>query len=103
MKLLSFITIAFVAVATSIIPITSARADTYSWQNLQSDIAGVAQHVDANLINPWGMAPNSAGTVIWVSNNGTGTSTLYAQNGTANPLIVTVPGEDRRNSGNPTG
>ena len=33
----------------------SARADTYSWTNFQSDIAGVAQHVDSNLVNPWGM------------------------------------------------
>ena len=32
---------------------TNAHADTYSWTNLQSDIAGVAQHVDPNLVNPW--------------------------------------------------
>ena len=41
--------------------VASARADTYSWTNFQSDIAGVAQHVDPNLVNPWGMsvsAPN---------------------------------------------
>jgi len=54
----------------------SARADTYSWTNFQSDIPGVAQHVDPNLVNPWGMAASGNG-VIWVSNNGTGTSTLY--------------------------
>ena len=58
--------------------IAFARADTYSWQNFQSDIAGVAAHTDPNLVNPWGMAVSSGGT-IWVSNNGTGTSTLYRQ------------------------
>src|SRR5436190_20781608 len=67
-----------------------ARADSYSWQNFQSDIAGVAIHTDSNLVNPWGMAASSGGT-IWVANNGTGTSTLYHQDGTANPLVVTIP------------
>ena len=36
--------------------VASARADTYSWTNFQSDIPGVAQHVDPNLVNPWGMS-----------------------------------------------
>src|SRR5213076_2086738 len=73
------------------------RADSYSWQNFQSDIPGVAAHTDPNLVNPWGMAASSGGT-IWVSNNGTGTSTLYQQDGTANPLVVTIP-TSARNKG----
>jgi hypothetical protein len=28
-----------------------ACADSYSWTNLQSDIAGVAQNTDRNLVN----------------------------------------------------
>lgn len=79
-----------------------ARADSYSWTNFQSDIHGVATNVDPNLVNPWGMAASSGGT-IWVSDNGTGVSTLYHQDGTANPLVVTVPGKDRHQAGNPTG
>jgi hypothetical protein len=51
--------------------------DTYSWTNLQSDIAGVATHTDANLVNPWGMAVPSPTGPIWVSDNGAGVSTLY--------------------------
>src|SRR5881394_2873746 len=82
---------------------TLASADSYSWVNLQSDIHGVAQNTDPNLVNPWGMAPNSAGTVIWVSDNGTGVSTLYKQDGTANTTIVTIPGKDKDKTGNPTG
>ena len=39
--------------------VASARADTYSWTNFQSDIPGVAQHVDPNLVNPWGMSVSS--------------------------------------------
>jgi uncharacterized protein (TIGR03118 family) len=88
--------------ATTLIT-TLAHADTYSWQNLQSDIHGVATNTDPNLVNPWGMAPNSAGTIIWVSDNGAGVSTLYKLDGTANPLIVTIPGKDKDKTGNPTG
>jgi uncharacterized protein (TIGR03118 family) len=80
-----------------------ARADTYSWTNFQSDIAGVAQHVDPNLVNPWGMAVGSTG-VIWVSDNGTGVSTLYNQDGTAVPLVVEIPTSAQNPDGaNPTG
>src|SRR5436305_13231106 len=83
---------------------TIGRADSYSWKNLQSDIPGVAAHTDPNLVNPWGMAPNSSGTTIWVSNNGTGTSTLYKQDGTAQPLVVTIPTSARnKGTANPTG
>src|SRR6266403_4998214 len=77
--------------------------DTYSWTNFQSDIAGVAQHVDSNLVNPWGMAASANGT-IWVSDNGTGVSTLYHQDGTTVSLVVTIPTAARnRGTGNPTG
>ncbi|HME87600.1 MAG TPA: TIGR03118 family protein [Chthoniobacterales bacterium] len=82
----------------------TGRADSYSWTNLQSDIPGVAAHTDPNLVNPWGMAPNSTGSVIWVSDNGTGVSTLYHQDGTALSLVVTIPtSKQNRGSGNPTG
>ena len=94
-----------VAASCSVIAVSlsSAVADSYSWTNLQSDIPGVAAHTDPNLVNPWGMAPNSSGSVIWVSDNGTGVSTLYKQDGTANPLIVTIPAKDKNKTGTPTG
>src|SRR5207302_7115481 len=81
----------------------SAFADSYSWQNFQSDIPGVAAHTDSNLVNPWGMTASSNGT-IWVSDNGTGVSTLYHQDGTALSLVVTIPTSARnKDGGNPTG
>ncbi|PYK69321.1 MAG: TIGR03118 family protein [Verrucomicrobia bacterium] len=83
--------------------LATARSDTYSWTNLQSDIPGVATHVDPNLVNPWGMAVSPNGT-IWVSDNGTGVSTLYHQDGTAASLVVTIPTAARnKEGGNPTG
>jgi uncharacterized protein (TIGR03118 family) len=90
-------------VAAAMFMSVSARADTYSWTNFQSDIPGVAQHVDPNLVNPWGMAASPNG-IIWVSDNGTGVSTLYNQDGTAVPLVVEIPRAARnRDVGNPTG
>jgi uncharacterized protein (TIGR03118 family) len=95
--------IALLSLAVAMFTAASVRADTYSWINLQSDIPGVAQHTDPNLVNPWGMAAGSTG-VIWVSDNGTGVSTLYNQDGTAVPLVVEIPTAARnREGGNPTG
>jgi uncharacterized protein (TIGR03118 family) len=89
--------------AAAILTAVPVRADTYSWTNFQSDIAGVAQHIDENLVDPWGMAASPSGT-IWVSDNGTGVSTLYHQDGTAVSLVVTIPTAARnRGTGNPTG
>jgi uncharacterized protein (TIGR03118 family) len=98
-------TVLFVSAALSLTA-GFARAATYSSTNLQSDIPGLATHVDPNLVNPWGMVTNSSGSVIWVSDNGTGVSTLYNQAGTpvGGPLVVTIPTNARnKDGGNPTG
>src|SRR5262245_11058668 len=104
MKTTSFyLKIAVSLFALAILAASKASGDTYSWTNFQSDIAGVAQHVDPNLANPWGMSVSPNGT-IWVSDNGTGVSTLYRQDGTTVPLVVTIPTAARnRAGGNPTG
>ena len=95
---------ALLLLAAAMFTAVSARADTYSWTNFQSDIAGVAQHVDPNLVNPWGMSVSAPNGTIWVSDNGTGVSTLYGQDGTARSLVVTIPTAARnRGGGNPTG
>ena len=91
-------------ITTLVLSATFSRADSYSTTPFQSDLPGLAAHVDPNLVNPWGMAANSSGSVIWVSDNGTGVSTLYQQDGTARPLVVTIPTSARnKDGGNPTG
>jgi uncharacterized protein (TIGR03118 family) len=104
MKTISAYTkIGLLLLAATILTATSGRADTYSWTNFQSDIPGVAQHTDPNLVNPWGMAVSANG-IIWVSDNGTGVSTLYNQDGTARSLVVTIPqAPHTRGPGTPTG
>lgn len=51
---------------------------------------------DSSLVNPWGISASPGGP-FWVSNNGTGTSTLYSVNQTTDVttklnLVVTIPG-----------
>src|SRR5262249_51416848 len=99
----AYIKIGLLLLGAAMFTVASARADTYSWTNFQSDIPGVAQHTDSNLVNPWGMAVGSSGT-IWVSDNGTGVSTLYNQDGTTVPLVVKIPPSAQNTEGaNPTG
>jgi uncharacterized protein (TIGR03118 family) len=66
------------------------QQNLFGWTNLQSDIAGVADRKDGNLVNAWGLALNPAG-IFWVADNGTGVSTLYRLDGTPVPLVVTIP------------
>jgi uncharacterized protein (TIGR03118 family) len=81
----------------------------FDWKNLQSDINGVAEMTDPNVINPWGMAVSPAGN-IWVANNHTGVATVYFPDGSpapnsTTPLVVTIP-KSASNSdpnSNPTG
>lgn len=69
----------------------------YHQQNLVSNLAGLAPVTDSHLKNPWGLS-RSATSPWWVSDNGTGFSTLYNGAGTpfppASPLVVTLPAPD---------
>jgi uncharacterized protein (TIGR03118 family) len=50
-----------------------------------------AVHVDALLQNAWGVAFTPAGSPFWVNDNATGCATLYAGDGTPQPLQVSIP------------
>lgn len=60
--------------------------------------------VDANLLNPWGIAESST-SPFWVSDNGAGVSTLYNTAGMPQPLVVSIPapGDPLGRGGAPTG
>lgn len=76
----------------------------YLQTNLVSDVPGMAQFLDPDLANPWGLAA-SATSPWWVADNGTGLSTLYNGSGTKQSLIVTVATgpADPDNQASPTG
>jgi uncharacterized protein (TIGR03118 family) len=80
-------------------PISTLRAggenndgNVFNWTNLQSDIAGVADRTDPNLVNSWGLTINPTASVFWVADNGAGVSTLYRPDGT--PVLL---GQSGRN------
>ena len=67
----------------------STLPNHYLVHNLVSDLPGLADHQDPNLVNPWG---NGFGaSPFWIGNNGTGTSTLYDGTGAAVALVVGIP------------
>lgn len=82
---------AFMALLTvGIAPSLQAADSAYQQHNLVSNVQGSAEHADENLINAWGIAFNPNG-FVWVSNAGTGTSTLYDGNGVPQSLVVAIP------------
>jgi uncharacterized protein (TIGR03118 family) len=82
---------AALVLAMAAAPVASVGAQNRFVQtNLVSDIAGLATFTDASLVNPWGIA-TSPTSPFWVSDNGTGLSTLYNTTGTKLGLVVTVP------------
>src|SRR6266566_5141748 len=72
-------------------PAAPAASRFYQQHNLVSDGAVPADLVDPNLVNAWGLV-SSPTSPWWISDNGTGRSTLYNVGTGAIPLVVTVPG-----------
>jgi len=74
-----------------------ASAAGYTVVKLVSNQAGVAKNQDPDLVNAWGISHGPGGP-LWVSDNGTGKSTVYDRTtGAKQSLTVTIPG------GAPTG
>lgn len=83
-KLLPFL------LATRIFAAANPPGNGYILHNLVSDQFGVADFTDKNLVNVWGV-DTSATSPFWVSDGGTGLSTVYSSNGTVSATVVTVP------------
>lgn len=70
--------------------------NAYLVHNLVADQPGVADNTDPNLVNPWGMY-TSATSPFWVSDFGTGLSTVYNSAGGILALKPAVPGANSAN------
>src|SRR5579864_5549825 len=68
----------------------TSQANVYVQHNLVSDIPGMADVTDPNLVDPWGMS-FSAASPFWISDAGTSVSTLYNGAGTIVKLVVSIP------------
>jgi len=84
----------FTLLATAVVVVlgfaSTAAAQHYSVTNLVADVPGVAANTDPNLVNPWGISFSTT-SPFWISDNGTGLSTLYNGTGATIPLVVTIP------------
>jgi uncharacterized protein (TIGR03118 family) len=92
---------ALVALAPAAQGAPSRPRNAYHQTNLVSDLPGLAQLTDPDLVNPWGLAAGPT-TPMWVADNGTDKATIYPGfvNGSPiqkAPLVVSIPG------GAPTG
>ena len=77
----------------------------YVRTDLVSNQPGVAPNTDAHLVNAWGLVQRAT-SPFWVSDNGTGFSTLYTGTGLPIALVVSIPpapGSPAGTLGTPTG
>jgi len=82
--------------------ITSAAfAQSYQLTKLVSNVTG-ATHTDKQLVNGWGIA-YGPGQPFWVSDAGTGLSTLYDGTGVKQTLVVKIPTASGTGTGTPSG
>jgi len=80
----------------------TASAKHYKVVKLDSNVVGKGRFNDPLLVNGWGIADSPTGA-FWVSDQGTGWSTLYNGMGTPQTLQVIIPSADGQNVGSPTG
>ena len=82
--------------------VSSAARAQYQLVNLVSNQVGAAKHIDPLQVNGWGLVYGPGGP-FWVSDNGSGWSTLYDGQGVKQGLVVLVPSESGAGPGSPTG
>ncbi len=99
-RLFAKVVLSLVAIALFSLP---ATAQLVTQTNLGSDIDNVAsQPTDPDLVNPWGIVSGPT-SPWWISDNGTGKSTIYDGNGVKQGLVVDIPQWDGTPGGNPDG
>ena len=81
---------------------SSAAMAQYQLKNLVSNQVGQAKHDDPLLVNAWGLA-RSPSSPFWISDNGTGWSTIYTAAGIKQGLEVSIPSASGSGPGQPTG
>ena len=82
--------------------VSNAALAQYQLKNLVSNQIKAAKFADTLQVNGWGLA-RSAGSPFWVSDQGSGWSTIYTGAGVKEGLVVSVPSFDGAGPGQPTG
>jgi uncharacterized protein (TIGR03118 family) len=90
------------ALGFALVFIPSAAMAQYKLTNLVSNQAGKAKQKDPLLVNAWGLTYGPGGP-FWVSDEGSGWSTLYNDAGVNQELEVVIPAASGSGPGSPTG
>ncbi len=91
-----------ICLGLAVMLLSNAAWAQYQLRNLVSNQVGKASHTDPLLVNAWGLA-RSGGGAFWISDQGSGWSTLYDGQGVKQGLQVVVPSESGAGPGSPTG
>jgi uncharacterized protein (TIGR03118 family) len=86
----------------ALIFVSSAAVAQYQLTNLVSNQVGQAKHTDPLMVNAWGLA-YGPGSPFWISDNGSGWTTIYTGNGVKQGLEVVIPSASGQGTGSPTG
>jgi uncharacterized protein (TIGR03118 family) len=65
-------------------------------------VQNTGKHADTQLVNPWGLVYGPSAP-FWLSDEGSGLSTLYTGTGVKQSLVVTIPTASGTGVGSPTG
>ena len=89
-------------VGLTVLALSSAALAQYKLTNLVSNQIGQARRADPFIVNAWGLV-YAPGSPFWVSDAGSGWSTLYDGTGKKQSLIVEVASAGDAGPGTPTG
>ena len=82
--------------------LASSASGQYKKTVFATDTGTATNPPDKALVNSWGLVALPA-SPFWLSDNGTGLSTLYTGSGTKLGLTVTIPSQSGSGQGSPTG
>jgi len=72
----------------------AAQTNSYQQTNLVSDMTGVANNTDPNLVNPWGIS-FFPGSTFWIADNKSGFSSIYNASGVLQfAVLIPAPAGD---------
>ncbi len=86
----------------AVLVISNTSLAQYQLTNLVSNQIGNAKHVDPLIVNAWGLVYGPGGP-FWISDQGSGWSTLYDGRGVKKSLEVAIPSASGAGTGSPTG
>jgi uncharacterized protein (TIGR03118 family) len=89
-------------VGLAVMLVSNTALAQYQLTNLVSNQFATAKHTDPLVVNAWGLV-HGPGTPFWISDAGSGWSTLYNGQGVAKSLRVLVPSASGAGPGSPTG